>query len=185
MVSLGRQLQHSASRHPAAPFLISSPNHRESSCQESGATIVEFAIAVGLFFCLLVVGFDFIRWSYQSDSTQYLATSVLRAAVVGPSQRPLKYGSQALWIEGELIAQAASFGIALRPQDIAICSFRTLNASGTCNPSSDDGGSAGDVIAVQVNAPLSGFLWGTANLLSRGLFNVNALAVARNEPWDG
>lgn len=146
--------------------------------------MVEFALAAIVFFCIVIVGFDFIRWSYQTATAQFISAAVLREAVIGPPARPAPYSTQAAWIEGEIIRRAQGLGLPIQPGDVAICPFSTLTA-GTCNSATDDGGNAGDMVAVVVSAPLSGFIWTAATAIGQGRYNVRALAVARNEPWNG
>lgn len=148
-----------------------------------GATILEFAIAGPFFLLLLLVSIDFLRLSYHALTVQFVATKVLRQAVVGPQGRPTAYSSQEEWIQKETIRIARSLGIVLSADQVAICPMQIVLAGASCDPLNDNAGGPGDMIAVQINAPTRGYSWSPAMRIGGRIYNISGLVVARNERW--
>lgn len=160
---------------------------------ERGATLVEFVIVGPIFLLLLLVIFDLLRLTYNYVTVQYVASRVMRAAVVGPTARPAEYDTQGEWIRGDVIRLGSSLGLHLEAKDIRICSFTTLIASTPCYDdancvdlcSAGEADRTGEIIAVQVQIPArQGFVWTASNILGHMNYAIRpALVVARNERW--
>lgn len=152
---------------------------------ELGAAMVEMAVVLPVFLLILIISMDFLRLSYHSLTTQYVVNRVVRQAVVGPSARPAAYSSQEEWIQGATIALSRSLGVAVSADQIAVCPYSSVAGGGSCDPTADDAGQPGELIAVQVLAPTSGFGWSTANHLDLRNYALSAQVLGRNEPWSG
>lgn len=57
---------------------------RPETTDAHGATMVELAIVLPIFLLILLLSFDLLWVSYQLVTTQFVATRVLRQAIVGP-----------------------------------------------------------------------------------------------------
>ncbi|MFN8392212.1 MAG: TadE/TadG family type IV pilus assembly protein [Bdellovibrionota bacterium] len=156
---------------------------RPETTDAHGATMVELAIVLPIFLLILLLSFDLLWVSYQLVTTQFVATRVLRQAIVGPRERPSVYPTQEAWIEQEIISLARGFSVSLHPEDIAICPYRNVITGAACDPLADDAGAASEMIAVKISAPAPGYFWLNGNVLGGKVYRLEALAVARNEKW--
>ena len=169
----------------AIPIAASSRprNRTHVTKSESGATMIEMTVVLPILLIFLLVSVDLLRLSFQGLSAQYIVSRALREAVIGPSARPSVYANQEDWIQGRIIELGSGLGLTVSAADIGICPFHNLTSGLPCTTSVKNAGVADELIAVQINAPTTSFIWGMNTLLGRNVYNIQALAVGRNETW--
>lgn len=142
-------------------------------CEEKGASLVEHALALPVLLIFLVVSFDMLRLSYVALTSQFIATRVVREAVIGPAKFNIPPYNQAAtpytaYIGGEIIQSARRFGVRIAQSNISI----ECVAAGGCggNP-----GQPGVLVVVELRIP--------TRVLLLADFTLVSTAVARNEVW--
>lgn len=127
---------------------------------ERGAAMIESALALPLFFFLLIVGFDLLRMSYRAVSLQYLAERTSRYAVVRAVT-----GAD---IQNEFDALASSFGLDVSTASISYCPVTTSPCSGM------QPGKPGELMVFRVTLP-------NPIILLFATFTLEATVVSKNE----
>lgn len=140
---------------------------------EKGATFVEATIALPVFFFLVFGSLELLRLGYYSLSTQFVATSVLRSASLGPVEfMQERYVSAESpfeeYVVDEIIARSARFGVKLASENIEV---RCLTESGCSNQSAI----AGAMVRVTIARP--------TDALVVGQITIRNSSLAQNELW--
>lgn len=147
---------------------------------DDGATLVEFTFVGLMFLVLLVVTVDLLRLSYNALTVQFVASHVLRSAVLGPSARPSTYDSQAGWIKGGIMDLAGLYGVSVAAGDIEVCSAPPAKEPACGDEFAE---ASKEIVAVRVRIDGSSFVMSGIKSLSSSPFRISALALARNEEW--
>ncbi len=148
---------------------------RRARC-ERGATSVEVAGSVMVFFLIILGGMEVMRFAYITLATQVVAISSTRFLSIGACTGVScsTAAGRAESVEAQMIEYAKVLSVTLTDSNVCI----RPGSSPICNPgnTNDDAGPPREVVFVRisVNVPL---------LFGFGQYQVNAEALAKNEPF--
>lgn len=135
--------------------------------------MVETSFTAGVFFFIIFTGCELLRLGFNIIISQYVATTVLRAAILGEG---ITDDGQARGnvIEDAVINEEARFGVNLGATGAGDNPLVTVCSPAGCTP--DNAGNEDDLITIQIKYPLPLFF-------GLGTYTVNVAVTGKNEPF--
>jgi hypothetical protein len=155
-------------RHQKKNFIFKK-NHLHKN--EHGASVLEAAIAIPLYFAIALTSFDLLRLTYNVLSLQFVSRTIMRQAMVGQIQ--------ANEFRSSLVDQAKRFGVRVNPEQIKIC---PLSRFATCSTPTISSGQEQTLHALQVSVPIEGILIGSFGKITKKNYSLQTLVLSNREP---
>jgi Flp pilus assembly protein TadG len=138
--------------------------------------MVEHAIAIPVFLCLLLVTFDSLRVCYIQLTLQYTLTRVAHQIAADP------VGTPKATAQSKISAQLSALGVSLVSQDIlTVCPAATFNTT-TCPVGDYQTGESQDLVTYRLTKPVELLSLAPFFMLKSTNVVLSATVMGRNEP---
>ena len=149
--------------------------HSSNAESDRGATMLETALMLPLFFLILFVSFDLLKLAFNCLTLRYVAATVMRQVTVGEFRTAPDQQSA---IKDKIVSMAAGLSTSVEPGDVKLCKLENYPCTAWNN------GEQKDLVVLEVNAFPSGFVMHAATYfgIDRQTFAVAFRVVGRIEP---
>jgi Flp pilus assembly protein TadG len=150
---------------------------------EKGAGMLEAALAVPFFLTFVLTSVELLRLTYVSYTTQFVASTVVREAAIGPTAFAdyLSGGArtsmfpQRDFIRDRISALAGSFLVSIPTANVSICALAASDIAEGCTATAADEPGPGALYLVRVTSRV--------DLFGFSPMDITSSVFAKNERW--